>query len=282
MSHRQSSEASLPATVAGLRPVGAPLWPALERHIRQCHQRALSFSATVGDSFRPESVHKLRTHLRRLQAYAELLEHEDAARLLARRVSWFSRLRSLHVFWKYLKETGAPKKDRRRVKPAMRDEQKKLCDARRAAKVRQLLAKMTPRSFARPERFLQERFERLRHENRTRLAQALQGLRGRPRRKELHRFRLLVKALRYQQEIASELHWGNPATVNALKRLQGLLGDFSDREQFVRLAKELKLRDQKTVKADRRRYRKRACRALLKIKARPAAPAEILHLPHNS
>jgi len=104
------------------------------------------------------------------------------------------------------------------------------------------------------------------------LSGALQCLSSKPKRKELHRLRLLIKSLRYQQEIAVEMRWGNPQTVNALKRLQTVLGGYTDLEQFLSLAKELKLSCLKKIRKDRRRCRERARRAVLKLKSEQAQP----------
>ena len=109
-------------------------------------------------------------------------------------------------------------------------------------------------------------------ENRTMLDRGLQGLSSKPTRKELHRLRLLIKSLRYQQEIAVEMRRGNPRSVKALKRLQTVLGKYTDRAQFVPLAKELNLSCQNKIKKDRRLSRKKARRAVLKLKSAQAHP----------
>ena len=60
--------------------------------------------------------------------------------------------------------------------------------------------------------------------------------------------------------------------MKALKRLQSVLGKYTDRAQFVSLAKELNLSCQNKIKKDRRLSRKRARRADLKA-ADAAEPA---------
>jgi len=251
------------------------LWKPLQRRMELHRRRALAYAESLRKHLRPDTVHKLRTHLRRLQAHAELLEHHKIAARFARCVSCFSRLRSLHVFKSYLKRTGASVKNRQRVQRAVRKEEKKIRASDRLQKVRVLLLETPISSLERPNIFLKNRLERLRHENRTMLHQALQDLSRRPKWKELHRLRLLIKSLRYQQEIAVELKWGNPRTVHSLKCIQRVLGDFCDREQFVRLAKELDLSGRKKIKKDRRRYLKRARRALIRLRLEQTGPSAV-------
>src|SRR5207244_563242 len=143
-----------------------------------------------------------------------------AAERLGRAVSWFSRLRALYELQRYLRRNGATAKDCKRVEKALRKEKKKISDTERPVAVKLLLAKITVDRLMRPEEYITKRLQRLQLENRTVLSEALQCLSSKPKRKELHRLRLLIKSLRYQQEIAVEMRWGNPQTVNALKRLQ--------------------------------------------------------------
>ena len=128
-----------------------------------------------------------------------------------------------------------------------------------------------------------ERLQRLQIENRSVLSEALHSLSSKPKRKELHRLRLLIKSLRYQQEIAAEMGWGNPHTVKALKRLQTVLGEYTDRDQFASLAKELNLSCRNKITKDRRRSRKRARRTILKLQSahiQPLLPIQATRFPH--
>lgn len=251
------------------------LWKPLQRRMDLHHRRALRYAGSLRKSFRPETVHKLRTNLRRLQAYAELLEHQQIAACFGRGVSWFSPLRALHVFQDYLKKEGAPAKARRRFQRAIRKEERKLCSKKRLKKVKALLSETPAAKLERSNIFLRDKLETLRHENRTVLQEALEGLSPTPTRKELHRVRLLIKSLRYQQEIAVELRWGNPRTIESLKRLQTVLGDFRDRDEFVRLAKQLELGGRKKIKRDRRRCLKGARRALRRLRPQHAIPSAL-------
>jgi len=235
----------------------------------------MGYAKALQKAFRPVTVHKLRTHLRRLQSYAELLEHDKAAERLAQAVSWFSDLRSLNEFHRYLRRNDASTRDIRRVETIMAKQREDVRKTDRVSTVRSLLTQITIESLARPPEFVENRLKHLQVENRPVLHRALQKLPSKPTRKELHRLRLLIKSLRYRQEIAVEMRWGNPQTVRALKRLQTLLGEYIDRHQFFRLAKELKLRCCNAIKKDRRRAYKRACRTLLKLKldqTRPGPP----------
>jgi CHAD domain-containing protein len=244
----------------------------LVRRAAGYRRRCMGYAKALQNAFRPVTVHKLRTHLRRLQSYAELLEHNKAAKRLGEAVSWFSDLRSLNEFLRYLRRHDAATKDIKRVETVMAKEREDVRKTDRASAVRSLLDQITIESLARPPEFVKKRLKQLQIENRPVLRRAFQELPSKPSRKELHRLRLLIKSLRYQQEIAVEMRWGNPQTVKALKRLQTLLGDYTDRHQFVRLAKESRLRCCSAIKKDRRRAYKRACQALLKLKSDQTRP----------
>ena len=234
--------------------------------------RCLAYAKSLVKTFAPDTVHKLRTHLRRLQSYAELLEHKKAADCLGEAVSWFSQLRALNELHRYLRRNDAATKDIRRVEKEIRKEKKEIRTSGRLKTLISLLGHITPESLARPPEFVRNRLERLQVENRTVLDGALQKLSSKPSRKELHRLRLQIKSLRYRQEIAVQMHWGNPQTVKALKRLQHLLGEYTDLSQFTRLATQLHLRCRDKIKKERRRHLKHARRAVLRLKSQQAAP----------
>jgi CHAD domain-containing protein len=234
--------------------------------------RCLVEAKALEKAFDPDTVHKLRTCLRRVQSYAEFLEHMEAAKRLGRAVSWFSHLRALYELQRYLRCMPAGPRDMRRVEKALCQEQKRVRKAHYPDRVKQLLATITVDSLMRPDPFIIKRLEQSQLENRTKLYEALQGLPSKPKRKELHALRLLIKSLRYQQEILADVGWGNPETVQALKRLQGVLGKYSDSAQFIRLAKELNLRCRKAIKKDCRQSRARARRAVCKLKSTHMQP----------
>lgn len=214
--------------------------------------------------FHAENVHRLRTHLRRLQAYAEFLQRPKAAAALAQSVTWLSRLRTLDVFLRFLRRRGGDAGDLRRVAWALKEEGTMVAHAGRLDSIRAVLAKTTIARMRRPAAFVAVRLDSLGREQADRLNAALRGLSVEAKRKELHRLRLLVKSLRYQQEIALETIRGESRAVAALKRLQRTLGDYCDRDQFRRLARKMKLACRGEMQKEYRRYRKLARAAVRK------------------
>ena len=259
------SAPAAPDAVAGMA--------AVEKRAAEYHARAVTFAhALRKPPFHPETVHRLRTHLRRLQAYAEFLQHPIVAARLARSVTWLSRLRTLDVFSHYLRRRKAPAKDLHRVAWALKEEAMVVAYAGRLEAIRSMLAKMTLARMRRPVAFVENRLSALRRETAERLAVALRKLSPEATRKELHRLRLLVKSLRYQEEIALETAWGDPRRMAAFKRLQRTLGDYCDRDQFRRLAKKLNLACRGELKKEYRRYQEKAREAVRKL-GPPEEPA---------
>src|SRR5690348_9047774 len=80
----------------------------IARYERTARQALLSLANHDDD---PKTLHRLRTHLRRFQAYFEFAGDGRQAEILSSCVSDLSRLRTLHVFEKYLKQAGARQKD---------------------------------------------------------------------------------------------------------------------------------------------------------------------------
>lgn len=246
---------------------------AMEKRAAEYHARAVAFARALRKPpFHPETVHRLRTHLRRLQAYAEFLRRPIVARRLAQNVKWLSRLRTLDVFYQYLRRRKAPAKDLRRVAWALKEEAMMVASTGRLEAIRSMLAKMTLARLRRPVAFVEDRLSALRQETSEQLAAALHKLSPEATRKELHRLRLLVKSLRYKEEIALETAWADPHRMMALKRLQRTLGDYCDRDQFRRLAKKMNLACRGELKKECRRYRDRARAAVLKL-GPPEEPA---------
>jgi hypothetical protein len=106
---------------------------------------------SAGDSD-PETLHRARTHLRRLQAYLEFDGSPQKADAIRRGVSRLSGLRMLQVLARRLKRFGAPKSDRRTVKRRIKAERKKLDRVRTydamARLVRRLIASHVPTPYA--------------------------------------------------------------------------------------------------------------------------------------
>jgi CHAD domain-containing protein len=238
----------------------------VEKHVAEVRARALAFARALRrPPFHPETEHRLRTHLRRLQAYAEFLQRPRIAARLAECVSWLSDLRALYVFQQYLRRRRASVPDRSRVDRAVRDEERAVARAGYPEAIRTRLAGLSITRMRRPSAFLAERLASLSRDRAVRLDTALRGLSPEATRKELHRLRLLIKSLRYQEEIAFEAGCGNSKTVAALKRLQRTLGDYCDRDQFRRLARKLDLACRSEMKKEYRRYRQRARAAVRKL-----------------
>ena len=250
----------------GAAPVPLVRWDAVEKRVAAVRARAIAFARALRKPpFHHETVHRLRTHVRRLQAYAEFLQRPRIAARLAECVSWLSDLRALYVFQQALRRRGASVLDRSRVDAAVRDEERAVARAGYPGAIRTRLAGLSVSRMRRPSAFLAERLASLSQERAARLDAALRGLSPEASRKELHRLRLLIKSLRYQEEIALEAGRGDPRTVAALKRLQRTLGDYCDRDQFRRLAKKMNLECQSEMKKEYRRYRQRARAAVRRL-----------------
>ena len=131
--------------------------------------------------------------------------------------------------------------------------------------IRSMLAKMTLARLRRPVAFVEDRLSALRQETSEQLAAALRKLSPEATRKELHRLRLLVKSLRYKEEIALETAWADPHRMMALKRLQRTLGDYCDRDQFRRLARKMNLACRSEIKKEYRQYHEKARDAVRKL-----------------
>ena len=246
---------------------------AIEKRAALYYDHAVVFArALKKPPFPPETVHRLRTHLRRLQAYAELMQRPKAASSLAKGVTWLSRLRTLDVFYRYLRRRRGDAEDVRRVAWALREEESKVAHAGHVEAIRTLLERTSLARMHRPDDFLAMRLESLGHEHAGYLNAALRGLSAEAKRKELHRLRLLVKSLRYQEEIALETSWGRLPSVAALTRLQRTLGEYCDRDQFRRLARKMKLACREEMQKEYRRHRKLARAAVRKL-GLPEVPA---------
>jgi CHAD domain-containing protein len=206
----------------------------------------------------PVTLHRARTHLRRLQAYLELVGENRNADTIARCVMRLSKLRTLQVFERYLAKLGAPRSDRKAVKRRLRAARKKLERARAYAVIERTVRRhVLPPTPANPE-WLTERMRAARHAHADALQQLVAEIDAKPRRKMLHRLRLLIKSIRYQEEWALERAFAMPALVRRLKQVQAVLGDYEDLVQFRKLACSLDLRSSAAIKKNWRRARKRA------------------------
>src|SRR5713226_3967737 len=143
---------------------------AMEKRAAEYHARAEAFARALRKPpFHPETVHRLRTHLRRLQAYAEFLQRPRIAARLAECVSWLSDLRALYVFQQALRRRGASVLDRSRVDAAVRDEERAVARAGYPGAIRTRLAGLSVSRMRRPSAFLAERLASLSQERAARL-----------------------------------------------------------------------------------------------------------------
>ncbi len=225
-------------------------------HYRTIALRALARLSE--DDSRPKPLHRLRTHLRRLQAFLELTGEDRFAEVMADCVASLSRLRTLQVFQQYLARQGAPASDLRRVKSRIRTCRKKLRRKQVYHKIERRLGQGAVVSRPASASWPVERLRPLRAEHAKALRDLLAEAAGDPRRKTLHALRLRIKAIRYQEEWAFQQGMGRPDLIKRLKDLQSLLGTYEERAEFRRLAKKLALKSRPAVIKHWRQARKRA------------------------
>ena len=188
------------------------------------HATALRMLAklSAGDS-RQKTLHELRTHLRRLQAYLELVGEDQNAKVMARCVSKLSRLRTLQVFERYLSRLGSPKSDLRKIKVLIRSVRAKLERKQRYQTIERLVRyHALPPTPARHD-WLAHRMAALSRANADALRRMIVETADHPRRKALHALRLKVKAIRYQEEWALGRPFARPDLVSQLKQAQAVL-----------------------------------------------------------
>ena len=229
------------------------------RRISRSRSTALSSLTALGagDS-RPKILHRVRTELRRLQAFLDLIGETERSGRIADCVSNLSSLRTLQVFEKYLATVHAGKQDRRRVGRRVA----KLLDKLRHKQVyRSVEAQVRTETTGLPPQsddWMVARFRLLRDQQAEALADQLDMATANPRRRTLHALRLRIKAIRYQEELALLYPFGNPDVVSRLKAAQTVLGEYEERAEFRKLARDLGLSCRKRLKKDWRRARKRA------------------------
>jgi len=218
--------------------------------------RALE-SLSAGDD-RPKTLHRLRTHLRRLQAYLELVGEVSNAGIIAKCVSRLSRLRTLHVFERYLASLEAPRSDLRLIRKRIRARQAKLqrMDVYRTIeqRVRRHAIPPTPGN----QGWMRERLLDLRRANGQALGELIALAQAEPRRKRLHALRLKIKSIRYQEEWALGHQEERPDLVGWLKHAQSVLGEYEERAQFRRLADKIGLQSLPRIEKDWRAARRKA------------------------
>lgn len=237
-------------------------------------------SLSAGDR-RPKTLHRLRTHLRRLQAYLELVGEEDTAAIIADCCSRFSRLRTLHVFEQYLAGLNAPDRDRRLVNRRIRTLHDKLNKNRTYEQVERLVERHAlPPSPARFD-WMGQRLVALRRRQADLLRTLLAKTGVEPRRKALHALRLTIKSLRYQEEWALGEPYARSDLFAWLKWAQTALGQYEELAQFRKLAAKLDLASRPLIERDWRRARTkaRALPALVSQRIRTMTTGHLWLLP---
>lgn len=214
-------------------------------------------SLAAGDR-RAKTLHRLRTHLRRLQAYLELVGEEENAAMMARCVSRFSRLRTLQVFERYLTGLDAPDRDRRPVHALILALQSKLKKKRAYRKIERLVEHHALPPSPASSDWMDRRIIALRRIHADRLRSLIAKTEAEPRRKLLHALRLTIKSVRYQEEWALGASYARPDLVAWLKQAQTVLGEYEERAQFRKLADKLGLKSCRVIEQDWRRARDRA------------------------
>src|SRR5207248_5958520 len=109
----------------------------------------------------PGPVHNLRTPWRRRESSAEYPAGPKVAERLGEAVSWFSRLRTLDEFERYLRRLEVGAKDCRRAEKALRNEQEGVRKANRPAAVTLLLINTPVARLMRPGEYIADRFQQL-------------------------------------------------------------------------------------------------------------------------
>jgi CHAD domain-containing protein len=231
-------------------------------------------SLSNGDT-QPETLHRLRTHLRRLQAYLELVGEEANAEIIANCVAHFSPLRTLQVLEAHLNRSAAPDADLHAVRERIEAKRLRLERKHVYREVERLVRRHAVPPIPGGPLWMGQRMSHLRELNRVTLRDlALQAAED-PRRKTLHQLRLKIKSARYQEEWALHEPYARPETVAWLKRAQRVLGEYEERGQFRRIARRLGLVSGKLIERDWRKARKRA-------RALPAQLIEKLKVPAPS
>lgn len=209
-----------------------------------------------GDA-RPKTLHRLRTHLRRLQAYLELLDEHRRADITAHWISRLSRLRTLHVFERYMTRIRAPKSDLRNVRSRMRK-------ARGTIEKKQIYSRIE--GLVRDATFIpspgivdiHHRLARIRRVNSDALRDLAAKAAASPRRKRLHALRLKIKSIRYQEEWALADTPARSDLVTRLQHAQSVLGQYEDLAQFRTLSRKWGLTAHSKITKKWRTARKRA------------------------
>lgn len=204
------------------------------------------------------TLHRARTHLRRLQAYLELVDEGRQAASVAECVARVSKLRTWQVFAQYLKAHDAPRSDRKAVKRRVRAVTDKLARARVYATMERDIRGIALPSVPADPAWLAGRMGKVRDGHARRLRRFMARAGSKPGRKALHRLRLVIKSMRYQEEWAQGRPFAMPGLARQLKHAQKVLGDYEDLVHFRKLANAMELRSAPAVNKAWRKARARA------------------------
>ena len=204
------------------------------------------------------TLHRARTHLRRLQAYFELTGEDRHAESISRCVVRVSALRTLQVLMRYLKTHDAPRSDRKAVRRCLRATREHLERTRAYASIARIVRRHPPPPAPDNAAWLAERMQMVRDAHADALRRLTAEAGAKPRRKTLHRIRLLVKSIRYQEEWALGHPFAMPGLIRGLKHAQTVLGDYEDLVQFRKLARTMDLRSSAAINKAWRKARARA------------------------
>jgi len=214
-------------------------------------------SLSQGDS-RSKALHRLRIHLRRLQAYLQLIGADLNAEMIGACVSRLSRLRTWQVFERYVRRLHASRSDLRKVRNRVERARLKLMEKHAYGQIKGLVLSYTSPSALAGSSPPTHLLAALRTGNAQDLAQLIEKARRKPRRKRLHALRLKIKTIRYQEEWALRGNDPRPGLVEQLKDAQDVLGGYEDLAEFRKLVRSLGLECGQTITRDWRRARKRA------------------------
>lgn len=228
---------------------------------RPVRYRAVALKALArlsGGDTRPATLHRARTHLRRLQAYLELVGEDRHAASIARCVTRMSKLRTLQVLAHYLKMQDAPRSDRKAVRRRLRATREKLARVRAYATIERIVRRQAlPAIPADPVR-LAELMQAARDTHADALRRLTAEAGSKAGRKSLHRIRLLIKSIRYQEEWALGRPFAKPSLIRRLKHTQKVLGDYEDLVHSRKMARSMNLRSLPAITKAWQRARTRA------------------------
>ena len=204
------------------------------------------------------TLHRARTHLRRLQAYLDLVGEDRHAASIAHCVTRMSKLRTLQVLAGYLKTHSAPRSDRKAVKRRLRATREQLARGCVYTAIDRIVRRCTLPSVPTNPAWLAERMQAARDSHADVLRRLTAGVGTKAGRKTLHRLRLLIKSIRYQEEWALGRPFAKPGLIRRLKRMQMVLGSYEDLVQFRKSARSMGLHASPAINKAWRKARTRA------------------------